>query len=143
MNFRSVQIPDNHCKPVSKVASGGELSRISLAIQVISQKSKTTPSFVFDEVDAGIGGKTADTVGQLLYELTATNQVFCVTHLPQVARFGDQHFHVSKISGNNVTRTQVRKLDANSRVEEIARMMGGTEISEQSLAHAREMLKKN
>jgi DNA repair protein RecN (Recombination protein N) len=132
--------PGQALKPVSKVASGGELSRISLAIQVTATEHLAAGSLVFDEVDSGIGGGTASIVGELLHSLSGQYQVFCVTHLAQVAAFGDSHYHVAKMAGNNVTRTQVRKLEGDSRVEEIARMMGGARITEQSLAHAREML---
>ena len=133
--------PGQALKPLTKVASGGELSRVSLAIQVTSTDQLNAGSLVFDEVDSGIGGATAEIVGKLLHQLSGNYQVFCVTHLAQVAAFGTNHFHVSKIAGNNITRTQVRRLDENNRVEEIARMMGGVKITEQSLAHAREMLK--
>lgn len=132
--------PGQALKPVSKVASGGELSRISLAIQVTATEHLAAGSLVFDEVDSGIGGGTASIVGELLHSLSGQYQVFCVTHLAQVAAFGDYHYHVAKMAGSNVTRTQVRKLEGDSRVEEIARMMGGARITEQSLAHAREML---
>ena len=134
--------PGQPLKPIAKVASGGELSRISLAIQVVNREDNRVPTFVFDEVDAGIGGSTADIVGQLLHSLTANNQVFCVTHLPQVACYGDNHFHVKKFSTDESTQTQVRKLDDKSRVTEIARMLGGKDITEKSLAHAMEMLDK-
>ncbi len=132
--------PGQAPKPLSKVASGGELSRVSLAIKVTSTDQLAASSLIFDEVDSGIGGATAEIVGQMLQQLSAASQVFCVTHLAQVAAFAANHLHVSKIAGNNVTRTRVRLLDENSRVEEIARMMGGVKITEQSLAHAREML---
>ncbi len=132
--------PGQPLKPINKVASGGELSRISLAIQVISHTGDGIPTFVFDEVDAGIGGATADTVGRLLYSLTNNNQIFCVTHLPQVACHGDHHFHVSKTSDDKTTQTQVKTLNKDERVAEIARMLGGAEITEKSIAHAMEML---
>ncbi|MCG8324648.1 MAG: DNA repair protein RecN [Thiotrichales bacterium] len=141
IEFRFSANPGQAPKPMSRVASGGELSRISLAVQVISMNPQQARCLVFDEVDSGIGGATAEIVGQLLHNLAATYQVFCVTHLAQVAAFGTQHFHVAKISGNNITHTQVRFLQESMRVEEIARMMGGLEITEQSLAHAKQMLK--
>lgn len=132
--------PGQPLKPIAKVASGGELSRISLAIQTVNREHCRVPSFVFDEVDAGIGGTTADVVGHLLYSLTDTNQVFCVTHLPQVACYADHHFLLQKLSDGQSTQTEVTSLNHKARVSEIARMLGGAEITEKSLAHALEML---
>ncbi len=127
-------------RPLWKVASGGELSRISLAIQVALTDAKTTPTLVFDEVDSGIGGGVAEIVGQKLRLLGQQRQVFCVTHLHQVAALGHHHLLVEKISDHASTRTQVRKLDFGQRIHEIARMLGGIRITEQTLAHAEEML---
>ncbi len=132
--------PGQPPQALRKVASGGELSRISLAIQVISNNDKVIPTLVFDEVDAGIGGGVAEIVGKLLHSLTDKHQVFCVTHLPQVASLGDQHLQVQKSSRKKITRTQVAELDDDARIEEIARMLGGIKITEQSRKHAREML---
>jgi DNA repair protein RecN (Recombination protein N) len=132
--------PGSPPNPIRKVASGGELSRISLAIQMISREAKITPSLIFDEVDAGIGGKTADIVGNLLKNLAEQQQVLCVTHLPQVASRGDNHFQVSKYSKDKLTYTNVNVLDNKSRVDEIARMLGGMRISKKTLEHAKEML---
>lgn len=132
--------PGQPMQALQKVASGGELSRISLAIQIATNRELSANSLIFDEVDSGIGGATAEVVGKLLHTLSHDYQVFCVTHLAQVAAFGTEHFHVSKMAGKHVTRTQVRKLSDTNRVEEIARMMGGSKITDQSLAHAREML---
>ena len=129
-------------QPLRKVASGGELSRISLAIQVIASHDKGIPTLVFDEVDVGIGGGVAEIVGRLLHRLAEHRQVFCVTHLAQVASQGDQHLQVEKSSAQKTTRTQVVALDEAARIEEIARMLGGIKISKQSLAHAKEMLGK-
>lgn len=131
--------PGQPLKPIGRVASGGELSRISLAIQVVNREDNRIPTYVFDEVDAGIGGNTADIVGQLLHSLTESNQIFCVTHLPQVACYGDQHFHVRKITEDNSTHTELVALEEKGRVTEIARMLGG-ELTDKSLAHATEML---
>ena len=128
--------------PLRKVASGGELSRISLAIQVVCREDRRIPTFIFDEVDAGIGGGVAETVGNLLHGLTAAHQVFCVTHLPQVASQGDHHLLVEKSSRRDSTRTRVITLDAERRVEEIARMLGGREITKKTREHAREMLEE-
>lgn len=132
--------PGQPPQPLRKVASGGELSRISLAIQVISNNEKVIPTLVFDEVDAGIGGGVAEIVGKLLHSLTGKHQVFCVTHLPQVASLGDQHLQVQKSSSKKTTYTQVAELDDSERIEEIARMLGGIKITEQSRKHAKEML---
>jgi DNA repair protein RecN (Recombination protein N) len=132
--------PGQAPQALRKVASGGELSRISLAIQVISNNDKVIPTLIFDEVDAGIGGGIAEIVGKLLHSLTDKYQVFCVTHLPQVASLGDQHLQVQKSSNRKITRTHVAELDENARIEEIARMLGGIKITEQSRKHAEEML---
>ena len=132
--------PGQDLQPLSKVASGGELSRISLAIQVIGSKDKGLPTLIFDEVDAGIGGAIAEIVGNLLHSLAAKRQVFCVTHLPQVAALGDQHLQVNKASGEKTTVTEVSLLNREQRIEEIARMLGGLKITGKTRAHAREML---
>lgn len=125
---------------LKKVASGGELSRISLAIQVTSNNDKLIPILVFDEVDAGIGGGVAEIVGKLLHSLTDKHQVFCVTHLAQVASLADQHLQVHKTSSRKTTKTEVAELGDEARIEEIARMLGGMTITEQSRKHAKEML---
>lgn len=127
--------------PLHKIASGGELSRISLALQVSIVQDDTLPVIVFDEVDVGIGGGTAEIVGHLLHNLGKKAQVLCVTHLPQVAAQGDHHFHISKHSDGLQTRTQVKVLTSLERVEEIARMLGGVNITETTRSHAKEMLK--
>jgi len=126
---------------LAKVASGGELSRIGLAISVIAASANLVPTLIFDEVDAGIGGQVAATVGRLLRELGRSRQVFCVTHLPQVACFGDHHFAVRKTSladGHPVSRTE--ELTGEQRVQEIARMLGGAQVTSLTQQHAREML---
>jgi DNA repair protein RecN (Recombination protein N) len=128
-------------KPLSKIASGGELARISLAIAVIAATATPVATLIFDEVDAGIGGAVADTVGRLLKQLGQQRQVLCVTHLPQVAARGDQHLQVSKVpadGGPPVSR--IAPLDRKSRIEELARMLGGIEITDTTRKHAREML---
>lgn len=134
--------PGQPARPLAKIASGGELSRISLAIQVIASSDRGTPTLIFDEVDAGIGGATAEIVGNLLHRLAQRRQIICVTHLPQVASQGDNHFQVEKSTSRNATRTRVLPLSAGDRIEEIARMLGGVKISAQTRAHAREMLGK-
>ncbi len=132
--------PGQAAKPLIKVASGGELSRISLAIQVATTRCSGTPILIFDEVDVGIGGGTAEIVGSLLRQLGRHRQVLCVTHLPQVAAQGHNHLQVSKSGSNGTVQTEVTALDGELRVQEIARMLGGVQITEQTLAHAQEMI---
>jgi len=130
-------------RPLAKVASGGELARISLAISVITSKASFTPSLIFDEVDAGIGGAVAETVGKLLRRLGESHQILCVTHLPQVAAQGNHHLKVSKSQVNDKTLSQVASLARSERVEEIARMLGGATITDTTRRHARELLEQN
>lgn len=130
-------------RPLSKVASGGELARISLAISVITSKASFTPTLIFDEVDAGIGGAVAETVGQLLRQLGESHQILCVTHLPQVAAQGNHHLKVSKSQSADKTLSQVIPLGRSERVEEIARMLGGATITDTTRRHARELLEQN
>jgi len=132
--------PGQSLQPLRKIASGGELSRISLAIQVIASHDKAISTLVFDEVDAGIGGGIAEIVGKLLHDLSTQHQIFCVTHLPQVASQGDHHLQVEKLQQKGITRTKVNELNAEQRIEEIARMLGGIKITDQSRDHAKEML---
>jgi len=132
--------PGQPLQPLSKVASGGELSRISLAIQVTGSKDKGIPTLIFDEVDSGIGGGVAEIVGKLLHSLSDKRQIFCVTHLPQIASQGDHHMQVAKATHARTTLTRVSELSPEERVDEIARMLGGVKITEQTLAHAKEML---
>ena len=127
-------------KPLAKVASGGELARISLAISVITSKASFTPTLIFDEVDSGIGGAVAQTVGELLKQLGRSHQILCVTHLAQVAAQGDHHFKVSKQALDGKTHSEVRSLSRQERIEEIARMLGGTTITDTTRRHARELL---
>lgn len=127
-------------RPLAKVASGGELARISLAISVITSCATATPTLIFDEVDSGIGGGVAEVVGRLLKRLGQDRQVLCVTHLPQVASQGNQHFEVSKTQDNGKTYSRINGLDNKQRVEEIARMLGGLEITATTRKHARELL---
>lgn len=126
--------------PMTKVASGGELSRISLAIRVASAKNTNTPVMIFDEVDVGIGGGVAEVVGGLLKDLGREQQVFSITHLAQVAAKADHHFQVKKRSDQDEIISEIKKLDANERVTEIARMLGGIDITENTLEVAKEML---
>jgi len=127
-------------QPLGKIASGGELSRISLAIQVVTASGGTLPSMVFDEVDVGIGGAVAEVVGRLLRSLAQDTQVLCVTHLAQVASQGHQHLQVSKTSDKTAAWARMTPLAGDERTREIARMLGGVKITAQSLAHAQEML---
>lgn len=128
-------------RPLAKVASGGELARISLAIAVITASATPVATLIFDEVDAGIGGAVAETVGRLLAELGRSRQVLCVTHLPQVAARADQHWVVSKAASDGGRPvSQITPLDRKTRVEEIARMLGGATITDTTRKHAREML---
>lgn len=127
-------------QPLAKVASGGELSRISLAIQVASAEVASLPSMIFDEVDVGIGGGIAEVVGQKMQQLGRHRQIFSITHLAQVAAYGDQQLNISKQTENDQTTTQVITLKTEERVKELARMLGGMKITEQTLKHAEEML---
>ena len=132
--------PGHPLQPLAKVASGGELSRISLAIQVATAKNQVTPTLIFDEVDVGIGGKTAAIVGEMLKDLGKITQVICITHLPQVAALGDQHLQVIKNTRKNATEVTLANLTPDKRITEIARMLGGVKITPQTIAHAKEML---
>ncbi|MFP4138007.1 MAG: DNA repair protein RecN [Halomonas sp.] len=132
--------PGQPARPLARVASGGELSRISLAIQVVAARHSTIPSLVFDEVDVGISGATAEIVGQLLRRLGETGQVMTVTHLPQVAAQAHRHLHIEKEAEGDTTLTRMALLDEAGRVGELARMLGGVNLSDHTLAHAREML---
>ena len=125
---------------LAKVASGGELSRISLAVEVARSGASPVTAFVFDEVDAGIGGRVADIVGRKLRQLSTTRQVLCVTHLPQVASHGEAHYRVVKLTDGKMSRTDVRALTSKERVDELSRMLGGVEVTARTRAHAAEMI---
>ncbi len=140
VEFEVTANPGQPLRPLSKVASGGELSRISLAIQVLSAKGKRVPTFVFDEVDVGIGGRVAEIVGRMLRDLGGNGQVLCVTHLPQVAALGHHHIRIEKAVAEGATRIEASPLGREARVEELARMLGGVTITKQTVAHARAML---
>ena len=131
--------PGQAYKPLAKVASGGELSRVSLAIQVVAAANCNIPTVVFDEVDVGIGGSTADIVGELLKQLGSKGQVISVTHQPQVAAHAHHHYVVSKITENSGTESTIENLNKARRVEELARMLGGAKVTEQTLSHASEL----
>jgi DNA repair protein RecN (Recombination protein N) len=127
-------------RPLRKVASGGELSRVSLAIEVAALGLDAVPSMVFDEVDSGIGGAVAQIVGRQLRALGAKRQVLCVTHLPQVAAQGHAHWRVSKAASAGVTQSEVQALDAKQRIAELARMLGGVEVGDEARAAAKKLL---
>ncbi|MBR9726516.1 DNA repair protein RecN [Shewanella intestini] len=132
--------PGQPLQPIVKVASGGELSRIGLGIQVITAKKVSTPTLIFDEVDVGISGPTAAVVGKMLRSLGESTQVFCVTHLPQVAGNGHQHMYVNKFNKGGQTETLMTPLSKEQRVNELARLLGGDSITENTLANAKELL---
>ena len=140
IEFQISANPGQAMLPLSRVASGGELSRMSLAIQVIGSDGSAIPTMVFDEVDSGVGGGVAEMVGRRLCELGEHRQVLSVTHLPQVASLADQHFRISKVTDGKTTRTGLHALSKEERIEELARMLGGVEITQKTLEHAAEML---
>jgi DNA repair protein RecN (Recombination protein N) len=129
-------------KPLAAIASGGELSRVVLALKAILAANDAVETVVFDEVDAGIGGAVAEVVGRRLHDLARHHQLICITHLPQIARFGDHHFRIEKTVVQGRTRTTIQPLDDQGRLEEMARMLGGEKITDRTLAHARELLEQ-
>jgi DNA repair protein RecN (Recombination protein N) len=143
--------PGEPLKPLDEIASGGEMSRVMLALKVsveeganaAAKKRKTAlpRTLVFDEIDIGIGGRAAEAVGQKLKTLAGAQQVICITHLPQIAAFADQHFLIEKGERGGRTHTGVRQMKPEERVEEIARMLSGANLTETSLRHAEQMLK--
>lgn len=141
VEFRVGGLAGQEAKPLARVASGGELSRISLAIQVLTSRSASVPTLIFDEVDVGIGGGVAEIVGRLLHELGRERQVLCVTHLPQVAARADWQWQVSKETRDGAIRSSIQPLAEDQRIGEIARMLGGVEVTDITLAHARELLR--
>lgn len=140
IEFRVTTNPGQPLQPIAKVASGGELSRIALAIQVITAQKMETPALIFDEVDVGISGPTAAVVGKLLRQLGESTQVMCVTHLPQVAGCGHHHFIVCKETDGEMTETHMHQLDKRARLQELARLLGGSEVTRNTLANAKELL---
>jgi DNA repair protein RecN (Recombination protein N) len=140
-------------KPIEQIASGGEMSRVMLALKatietsdlprVKKQKHQELKTLVFDEIDTGIGGRAAEAVGKKLKSLAAANQVLCITHLPQIASFADQHFVIEKRENSGRTKVSIRQLDSAERPQEVARMMSGEKVTETSLKHAEQMLKAN
>ena len=140
IEFMVTTNPGQPLQPISRVASGGELSRIGLGIQVITAKKVATPTLIFDEVDVGISGPTAAVVGRMLRSLGESTQVLCVTHLPQVAGNGHQHMFVNKFNKAGSTETTMMPLDREQRIQELARLLGGDTITSNTLANARELL---
>lgn len=135
--------PGQSPQPLARIASGGELSRMSLAIQVVASDGSIIPTMIFDEVDSGVGGGVAEMVGRHLQDLGQKRQVLCVTHLAQVACLADHHFRVLKITDGNSTRTAIKALNEDERIEELARMLGGVKITRKTREHAAEMLRNS
>jgi DNA repair protein RecN (Recombination protein N) len=133
--------PGEEPRPLQRVASGGELSRIMLALKRVLARADSVATYVFDEVDSGIGGHIADVVGRQLKQVAADKQVLCVTHLPQIAAYADAHFHVSKRTADGRTSTLVSRLGREARVEELARMVGGAKVTPRARAHAEELIR--
>jgi DNA repair protein RecN (Recombination protein N) len=134
--------PGEEPRPLARIASGGELSRIMLALKTILAEGDPIPTLVFDEVDAGIGGAVADEVGRKLRKIAGRRQVFCITHLPQIACMATSHFGVAKSVRRDRTSTEVRLLEPQERVDEIARMLGGKSITDVTIRHAEELIKR-
>jgi len=132
--------PGEPPKPLTKIASGGEISRIMLALKTLLGEVDRIPTMVFDEIDTGIGGKIAEIVGKKLHHIASAHQVVCITHLPQIASKGATHFHVEKHAEHDYTAVSVRRLSPQERLEEIARLLGGETITPITLQHAKEML---
>jgi len=148
VEYRIATNPGEPLKPLDEIASGGEMSRVMLALKVSVEEGTGKPrnksvaprTLVFDEIDIGIGGRAAEAVGQKLKTLSRAQQVLCVTHLPQIAAFADQHFLIEKREDHGRTKTQVRLLDDRTRVEEVARMLSGAKVTEASQHHASQMI---
>jgi len=132
--------PGEELRPLRKIASGGELSRIMLALKSIGKETESLKTLIFDEIDAGIGGKTAEFVAQKLQNLAAHHQVICITHLPQIASFATHHYRIDKFVKKDRTYTIVKELSFKERIQEIARLLTGTRVTETALKNAKEML---
>jgi DNA repair protein RecN (Recombination protein N) len=132
--------PGEELRPLRKIASGGELSRIMLALKTLGKETKKNKTLIFDEIDSGIGGKTAEFVAQKLKKLSTRHQIICITHLPQIASFASYHYKIDKKVNRERTYTTVKKLSFEERVKEIARLLAGSRITETTLKNAREML---
>lgn len=142
VEFQVTANPDQPLRALAKVASGGELSRVSLALQVVAAGGGRIPTLIFDEVDVGVGGRVAEIVGQQLRALATKRQVLCITHLPQVAVLGEHHLRILKYARGGATTVEIAPLKKTERVQEIARMLGGVEISQKTIAHAEDMLSR-
>ena len=140
VEFMVAPNPGEGLRPLAKIASGGELSRLMLVLKVILAEADQIPAMVFDEIDTGIGGRTAQAVAEKLLLLGETHQVICVTHLPQIASLAHHHYYIEKKTHEERTKIKVRALDQEERVEELARMLGGAEVTTTTREHAREML---
>ena len=140
MEFLVAPNPGEGLRPLAKIASGGELSRLMLALKVVLAEKDNIPSVVFDEIDAGIGGRTAQAVAEKLLLIGQSRQVICVTHLPQIGSLAKRHFFIEKKVVGNRTEVSVRVLSMNERVEELSRMLGGAQVTDTTRQHAREML---
>jgi DNA repair protein RecN (Recombination protein N) len=127
-------------RPLARIASGGELSRIMLALKKVLAEAERVPTLIFDEIDAGIGGAVAQAVGEKLAHIARSHQVLCITHLPQIAGCASYHYRVAKVVTQGRTVTRVEPLEEEQRVEEISRMLGGRRITDKTRAHARELL---
>ena len=138
--FRLAPNPGEPARPLARIASGGELSRVALAIKAVLADADATPTLVFDEVDAGIGGRGGDLLGRRLWSLGRSHQVLCVTHLPQIAAHADAHFQIAKREHDGRTVTDIRRLDHEGRIVELAHMIGGASPGTAAMAGAREML---
>ncbi|MEP0213407.1 MAG: DNA repair protein RecN, partial [Cellulophaga sp.] len=125
---------------LKKVASGGELSRIMLAIKAVLAKYEDLPTLMFDEIDTGVSGEISNRMGVIMQEMSSSMQIFSITHLPQVASKGNHHYKVYKEDKNNVTHTQMKQLTTEERVVELAEMLGGKDLSDSAIAHARQLL---
>jgi DNA repair protein RecN (Recombination protein N) len=133
--------PGEPLKPMSKIASGGETSRLMLAMKSILSAADHTPTLIFDEIDVGVGGRSGQVVGEKLWSLTDNHQVICITHLPQIAAYADTHFRITKQVKDQRTSTRVDEMDPQERAGEIAAMLGGTPVTASSLENAREILR--
>jgi DNA repair protein RecN (Recombination protein N) len=135
--------PGEPVKPLAQIASGGELSRLLLALKCLFAKKDQVETVIFDEVDAGISGKAAESVSKKIKELAAHHQVICITHLPQIASNADEHYLVSKSYTDDRTQTTIDLLEAESKVTELAKMLDGDSVSSQTLAYVRDLVKRN
>jgi DNA repair protein RecN (Recombination protein N) len=138
--YRLAPNPGEPARPLARIASGGELSRVALAVKEVLARADATPTLVFDEIDTGIGGRSADPVGRSLWALARDHQVLCVTHLPQIAAYADAHFQIAKRERDGRTITAVERLDHEGRIVELAQMLGGSGGGPAAMASARELL---